>query len=70
MATTAASVIERRLRDAAQDIAHWHEFDYVVINDQFERAIVELQSIVHDRGSELAASNPRVAQFAVKLTNS
>jgi guanylate kinase len=68
--TDSASVIERRLRDAAQDIAHWNEFDYVVINDQFERAIVDLQSIVHDRGAEFAATNPRVAQFAAKLANS
>ncbi len=68
--TDSASVIERRLRDAAHDIAHWSEFDYVVINDQFERAIVDLQSIVHDRGTEFAASNPRVAQFATTLANS
>jgi guanylate kinase len=68
--TDSASVIERRLRDAAQDIAHWSEFDYVVINDQFERAIADLQSIVHDRGAEFAASNPRVARFAAELANS
>ena len=68
--TDSAAVIARRLRDAAHDIAHWSEFDYVVINDQFERALVDLQSIVHDRGAEFAASSPRVAQFAATLANS
>jgi guanylate kinase len=68
--TDSASVIERRLRDAAQDIGHWNEFDYVVINDQFERAIADLQSIVHERGAEFAATNPKVAQFAAALASS
>jgi guanylate kinase len=67
--TDSASVIERRLRDAAQDIAHWNEFDYVVINDQFERAIADLQNIFHDRGAEFAATNPKFAQFAEKLAS-
>ena len=68
--TDSASVIERRLRDAAQDIGHWNEFDYVVINDQFERAIADLQNIVHDRGAEFAATNPKVVQFAESLASS
>jgi guanylate kinase len=68
--TDSSSVIERRLRDAAQDIAHWKEFDYVVVNDRFERAIADLQSIVHDRGADLAATNPHVVQFAAKLADS
>jgi guanylate kinase len=29
-------VIERRLRDSVLDLAHWSDFDYVVINDRFE----------------------------------
>ena len=37
--TDAEEVIQRRLRDAATDMAHWQEFDYVVINDDFEQAL-------------------------------
>src|SRR6202051_4137150 len=37
--TDTDAVIERRLRDAARDIAHWSEFDYVVVNDRFERSL-------------------------------
>jgi guanylate kinase len=68
--TDSTSVIERRLRDAAQDIGHWNEFDYVVINDQFERAIVDLLNIVHDRGADYASTNPKIAQLAGKLASS
>jgi guanylate kinase len=38
-------VIARRLRDAAADIAHWDEFDYVVVNDRFDFALEALERI-------------------------
>ena len=33
---TRDEVIARRLRDAVADMAHWREFDYVVVNDDFD----------------------------------
>jgi guanylate kinase len=66
--TDSEEVIQRRLKDAAADIGHWQEFDYVVINDNFDQAIEDLVAIVTDRGSALAARRPAVAQFAKELT--
>jgi guanylate kinase len=68
--TDSEAVIERRLRDAAQDLAHWTEFDYVVVNDQFERAVADLLAIVQQQGDELAATRPEVARFAAGLLKS
>ena len=68
--TDSEAVIDRRLRDAAQDLAHWTEFDYVVVNDQFERAVADLLAIVHEKGDHLAASRPEVARFAAGLLKS
>jgi guanylate kinase len=65
--TDVASVIERRLRDAAEDITHWTEFDYVVINDQFDQALADLHEIVQERGAALAATRPEIARFAEEL---
>jgi guanylate kinase len=65
--TDSAAVIERRLKDAAQDITHWAEFDYVVINDRFEAALDDLLAIVEDQGSRLAAQSPEVARFVADL---
>ena len=62
-----AAVIARRLKDAAEDIAHWREFDYVVINDQFEQAVGDLLDIVHEVGQRLAASRPEVVRLAGEL---
>ncbi len=68
--TDSAAVIERRLRDAAQDLAHWNEFDYVVINDRFEQALEDLQAIIEDRGGHLRARRPEVERLAAELLRS
>lgn len=48
--TDSESVIARRLRDSTSDMRHWAEFDYVIINDDFERALAEIRDVVHLRG--------------------
>ncbi len=58
--TDSDAVIQRRLQDAARDIAHWTEFDYVVINDGFERALEDLLAIIHERGGALGAGRAEV----------
>jgi len=42
-------VIERRMKDARTEISHWNEFDFVIINDDFDEALADLQSVVHHR---------------------
>jgi guanylate kinase len=44
--TDSANIIDRRFRDAVEDLSHWHEFDYAVINDDLETALRELDAIV------------------------
>lgn len=39
-------IIERRMRDAVQEMSHCDEFDYLVVNDDFDQAIEDLKSIV------------------------
>lgn len=39
-------VIETRLANAKAEIEHWHEYDYVVVNDDLERAYGAVKSIV------------------------
>ncbi|PTR23959.1 guanylate kinase [Luteibacter sp. OK325] len=42
----APEVIERRLFNSREEIAHAHEFDYIIVNDRFEDALADLQAIV------------------------
>jgi guanylate kinase len=65
--TDSEAVIQRRLGDAAHDLAHWTEFDYVVVNDRFDQALADLLDIVQERGERLAATRPDVANFAAGL---
>ncbi|EAR10848.1 guanylate kinase [Reinekea blandensis] len=40
-----ADVIERRMRDAVSEMSHYAEFDYLIINDDFYKALDELCTI-------------------------
>ena len=39
-------VIKTRMAKAADELSHWAEYDYVVINDQIERAFVDVQTVL------------------------
>lgn len=39
-------VIERRLTNARIEMEHWRDYDYIVINDDLQRAFGEVKSIV------------------------
>jgi guanylate kinase len=39
-------VIERRLRNAREEIAQWEAYDYVLVNDDLDRTFGELKSIL------------------------
>ena len=43
----AADIIELRLKNAAEELAQAREFDFVIINEIFERALFDLKAIVH-----------------------
>jgi guanylate kinase len=43
----APEVIESRLEGAAAELAQAKEFDFVIINELFERALFDLKAIVH-----------------------
>jgi guanylate kinase len=66
-ATDSEAVIERRFRDAVDDMSHWHEFDYVVVNEDLDRATAELTAIVRGEGSENAASGATMAARAAAI---
>lgn len=45
-ATDAPDVIARRLQNAREEISHLFDFDYVIINEDFDRAAAELAAVV------------------------
>jgi guanylate kinase len=39
-------VIARRLRNAAEEVPHWHEYDYVLVNRDLDKSFMRLRSIL------------------------
>jgi len=66
-ATDTREVIERRLRDAATDMAHYGEFDYVVVNDDFEQAVADLKRIIEGQGADLKSDRPELKPLLAEL---
>jgi guanylate kinase len=65
--TDSAAVIERRLADAVTDMSHYLEFDYVVVNDDFETAADQLARIIRGNGAPYAAQRPEIVQITANL---
>jgi len=55
--TDSPEVIERRLRDALSDMAHWDEFDHVIINDKLEQAVTDLEDVLQGSGGASATAS-------------
>lgn len=61
-AQDSADIIARRMRDAQQELSHYPEYDYLVVNDNFEQALNDLDSIV-------VAQELRIVSQTTKLVN-
>ena len=60
--TDSDEVIARRLRDALSDMAHYDEFDYIIINDDLDQAIAELQAVLRGEGEANRVGNPALLE--------
>jgi len=54
-AEDSAEVIELRLQNAAAELRHAQEFDFVIINELFDGALFDLKAIVHAQRLKFAA---------------
>lgn len=60
-------VIERRMREAVSEMAHYAEFDYLVVNDGFDLALTELQSIFRGNRLKLRSQQERYGELLQSL---
>jgi guanylate kinase len=65
--TDSPATIARRLADASADMSHYREFDFVVINDHFERAQRDLGEILDGGGADLRSTRPELASLIESL---
>jgi guanylate kinase len=60
-------VIARRMGKAADEISHYAEYDYVVINDDVDRCLAEVRAILHAERVRRERL-PGLADFVGRLT--
>lgn len=60
-------VIARRLAEAVNEMSHYGEFDYLVVNDIFQEALEELKAVVTSRRLKTAAQSQHHTQLIASL---
>jgi len=65
--TDSEAVIARRLRDAVADMGHHGEFDYVIVNDDFEHAVADLRRIIAGDATDLSGKRAALAALLQEL---
>ncbi len=51
----ARDIIDMRMRNAQAEVAHVDQFDFVIINELFDRALFDLKAIVHSQRLKYSA---------------
>jgi guanylate kinase len=54
--TDSETVIARRLRDAVADMGHHNEFEYVIVNEDFEGAVSDLLRVIAGNAADLVGN--------------
>lgn len=62
--TDSEETIRRRLGEAREDMGHWPEFDYVIINRDFDAAVAELEAVLAGRAGHLRTADRDQARRA------
>ena len=59
--------IERRTSLAVEEISHFDEFDFVLVNDNFDKAVSELTNIIHSIRKDLFFPKSDLSDLATRL---
>ena len=62
-ATDAPEVIEKRMNKAISEISHYDEYDYVIINDDFEESVLNMRSIILANRAKLDKKKEEISKL-------
>jgi guanylate kinase len=62
-------VIQRRMQDAVNEMSHYAEFDYLVVNDDFDQALQELSCILTANRLRQARQERNIEKLLIELLN-
>jgi len=55
------TTIEYRMEQAHREISHYHEFEYLILNDEFETALSDLMTLIQSQRLKLSIQKTRLA---------
>ena len=62
-----AKAVRRRMRGARIELSHYHEFEYILVNESFDQALLELETIVRASRHKYTLQKPHYDDFAKLL---
>ena len=65
--TDSEDVIARRLAESTLEMSHWQDFDYVIVNQDFDQALEELEAVFDGRGEASRSGRAGLASLADSL---
>lgn len=65
-----SETIARRMREAISEMSHFSEYDYLIVNDDFDEALAQLRSIVWAHRLKTRAQSKRLAALIDSLLSS
>jgi len=60
-------VINRRMQDAVNEMSHYAEFDYLIVNDDFETALDDLACIIRSNGLKQIRQEYKLEKLLIGL---
>lgn len=61
------AVIEKRMARATDEISHWHEYDYVIVNDSLDTSLQKILYILHAERLKRIRQYEQLNQFVATL---
>jgi guanylate kinase len=68
--TDSPEAIARRLAESVSEMSHWRDFDYVVINGDFDQALAEIEAIFDGHGTASRWDRPGLELLVNSLLKS
>jgi len=64
------AVIDRRMQDAVNEMSHYAEFDFIVVNDDFAEALQQLRCIIRATRLRQLRQERQLEHLLIELLNS
>ena len=65
---TGAILLDKRMRQAVNEITHVAEADYMVVNDDFEKALSDIRAIIRSRRLTVPVQQRQLGGLLSRLT--